>query len=153
MDFLGKIKRIRELERKKYVLERELMSINEGITEEKETCMHISVNLGNYGFYPVVESKYRCLICGKGEGNEYFSANEYIVHAEDYLPQYDISDFKQCNNKFSFIQTIAIGLLKDNPDMSREEWVDKLNSLIQLSIEIRESDNSQKLIKSRIPRK
>lgn len=149
MNRFEKIKYLRELEIKKDKLEKQLESINNNIEEEKDLCSHISVDLGYYGLYPKTGDKYRCLICGKGKGDEYFYEPNYVVHAENYLPQYDIKDEIQSDTKFNHIQTIFIGLLKEDPTISREELVDKMNNLIQQSILFRESENEHKLMKTK----
>lgn len=153
MNNVEKIQCLRKLEIQKAELERKLISINKNIEEQKNSCLHISVDLGYDVHSSTTRDKYRCLICGKGKGEEYFFEPKNIVHAENYLPQYDINDEEQCNNKFEHIQTIALGLLKENPDMSRAELVDKLNTLIQKSILFKESKNSPKLVKTRTSKK
>lgn len=148
MNSVEKIKNLRELEMQKFELEKKLAFINRNIKEQQMTCLHIDVNLGKYMLY----DRYCCILCGEENIEKDFEP-EYIIHAENYLPQYDINDEKQCNNKFDHIQTLALGLLKDNPNMSREELVDKLNNLIQLSISFRESQSGSKLVKTRTPKK
>lgn len=149
MNNVERIKYIRQLEEQKANLEQQLNPVCRKIEEEKESCLHVAVNLGYYGICPSTGDKYRCLICGKGAGEEYFyeSYPGYVVHAENYLPQYDIKDEQQCNNKFDLIQTLALGLLKENPDMSRRELVYKLNNLIKKSISFKEENNGPKLVK------
>lgn len=153
MNNVEKIKYLRELETQKDELERKLVPITRNIQQEKNSCSHISVDLGCYGLYPSTGNKYRCLICGKGKSDEYFYETQYIVYAENYLPQYNIKNEQECDIKFDHIQTLALGLLKENPDMSREELVNKLNNLIQESISFRENENVHKLVKNKTPRK
>ena len=88
-----------------------------------------------------------------GKGKEYFFEHKYIVDARYYMPQFDIKDEEQCNNKFDHIQILALVLLKENPDMSRQELVDKLTNLIQESLSIREKQNDQRLVKVKNPKK
>ena len=149
MNKIEKIKYINDLQMERLSLESKLATVNEKIEEEKNSCLHVSVNLGYYGLYPSTGDKYRCLICGKGKGDEYYCEPEYyIVHAEKYLPQFDIKNELQCDDKFLHIQILALGLLKENPNMTREELVDKLNNLIQESIAYKENQSGPKLEKS-----
>lgn len=148
MNKVEKIKIINDLEMEKFSLERKLETINKKLEEEKNSCLHIGVDLGYYGFYPSTGNKYQCLLCGKGKGEEYFFEPEYIVYAEKYLPQFDVNDESQCCDKFLNIQLLALGLLKDNSDMTRQELVDELNNLIQESIAYKENQGGPKLEKS-----
>lgn len=147
MNKIEKIEYIRQLEIKKVELEKELSNVNKSIEEQKSSCLHVGVDLGYYGLYPSTGNKCRCLICGMGKGKEYFYEPKYIVDASNYLPHYNIKDEEQCNNKFDFIQILATGLLKENPDMSRQELVYRLKNFIQKSISISENLNDLKLIK------
>jgi len=153
MSKIEQIQYARDLEEKKAKLDRKLEKINNNIEQQKKYCSHISVDLGYYGYYPSTGDMYRCLICGKGKGKEYFFEPEYIIHAENFLPQYDITDVKQCDEKFDNIRTLALGILKENPDMSREELTTKLNNLIQENISLSESQNATKLVKTKKPNK
>lgn len=137
-----KIKIGRELESEQRKLSESLNKINGYIENQKDNCSHIFVDLGRTHY------RYRCLLCGKGRIENYVMEPKYIVYAEDYLTQYDIQDEEQCNEKFDNIQTLALGLLQDDPNMSREELCNRLNQLIQESIALRENDNTQKLVKN-----
>lgn len=73
---------------------------------------------------------------------------ENVVYAENYLPQYDSEDEEQCNEKFEHIRTLALELLHDDPNMSREELCKRLNQLIQESISLKENNDTVKLVKN-----
>lgn len=145
MNNFERIKKVRELEEQKAKIVKELDIIKKSIQEEKDKCSHITVDLGYYGYYPNPGNKHRCIICGKGK-DEYFYEPGYIVDASDYLTQYDIKDEKQCDIKFDHIQTIALGLLKFKPSMTRAQLVNELNNLIQESIAYKKTE-AQKLEK------
>lgn len=130
MNIVQRIEYIRQLESKKVQLEKDLEFLNKEIEYQKSDCSHIGVDLGYYGYFPSTGDKYRCLICGKGK-DDYFYEPKHIVHAEDYLPHFDIKDETQCEEKFTLIQTLAIGIIKENPKMEREEIVSRLNNLIE----------------------
>lgn len=150
MNKIDKIKYIMDLEDRKSKLQRQISKISNEISEQKNSCSHISVDLGYYGLYPSTGDKYCCLLCGMGKNREYYYEPKYMVHAENYLTQYDIKDDSQCIEKLEHIQILALGILRDNPDMSDEELVSKLNDLIENSIaksQQTEENNGPKLIK------
>ena len=91
-----------------------------------------------------LNNDYRCLFCGKGK-NEYFFDSKYVVHAENYLTNFDISDEKQVEEKFDNLQTMALGIMKENPNMDHLEFTNRFNCLIASSNEQREknSENQQ----------
>lgn len=149
MNKVDKVKYIIGLEEEKAQLERKLAIVNGKINTQREACSHVSVDLGYYGMYPSTGDEYCCLLCGMGKNREYYYDPKYMVHAEDYLPQYDIKDDEQCIAKFEHIQTLALGVLKENPEMSNEELVSRLNNLIQESISYNKSQSGPKLVKTR----
>ena len=151
MNKFDKIKYIMDLEEQKSKLESQIAKISSDITEQRNSCAHISVDLGYYGLYPSTGDEYCCLLCGMGKNREYYYEPKHMVHAENYLTQYDIKDDKQCIEKLENIQILALGILRDNPDMSDEELVSKLNGLIESSIaksQQTEENNGPKLIKT-----
>lgn len=148
MNNIEKIKLIQNLEEKKLRLEKELDSIHNDILEVQEECEHVVVFLGYHGWCAITGEKYRCLLCGK---EDIYEPN-FIIDAKEYLKNYDVKIEHQFNNKFDHIQTIALGLLKDNPDMTGKELLDKLNNLIQESIEYKENQSGPKLTKSMNPK-
>lgn len=121
-------------------MERKLSTINEQIETEQESCNHISVNLGNNK--STLNNVHRCLICGKGKDN-YFFDSKYVVHAENYLTSFDISDEKSCDDKFEVLQTMALGIIKDNPSMDNLELTNRFNQLIEESITQKEENSSK----------
>lgn len=149
MNNLDEIKYIIELEKEKTKLEREVSLINDKIKGIKNICSHVSVDLGYYGIYPSTSDEYCCLLCGMGKNREYYYDPKYIVHAEAYLSQYDIKDDEQCIAKFEHIQTLALGILKENPKMSNEELVSRLNNLIEESISYNKDQSGPKLVKTK----
>ena len=134
MNKIDQIKYGMKLDEEKAQLESMLAVVKNKINSQRKKCSHISVNLGSYNMYSTPDEESCCLLCGKGKNREFYYSPVNVVHAEDYLPQYNISDNRQCNAKFEHIQTIAIGILKDNPEMSNKELTDKLNDLIKKSL-------------------
>ena len=153
MNKVEKIKYINDLEMEKLILERKLAAINGKINTQRENCSHVSVDLGYYGLCPSTGDEYCCLLCGMGKNREYYYDPRYMVHEEEYLPQYDIKDDEQCIAKFEHIQTLALGILKENPEMSNEELVTRLNNLIQESISYNKNQSGPKLAKTIKPQK
>ncbi len=153
MNKIDKFKYIMKLEEKKAQLERKLAIINRKIEIEREDCSHVSVDLGYYGLYPSTGDEYCCLLCGKGKNRDFYYDSRYMVHAEEYLPQYDIKDDKQCLDKFEHLQILTLGILKENPEMSNEELISRLNNLIQESISYNKKQSGPKLVKTRNSKK
>lgn len=153
MNKIDKFKYIMKLEEKKAQLERKLAIINRKIEIEREDCSHVSVDLGYYGLYPSTGDEYCCLLCGKGKNRDFYYDSRYMVHAEEYLPQYDIKDDKQCLDKFEHLQILTLGILKENPEMSNAELISRLNNLIQESISYNKKQSGPKLVKTRNSKK
>ena len=150
MNKVDEIKYIMELEEEKANLERKLSFVNGKIKAIRSICSHVSVDLGYYGMYPSTGNEYCCLLCGMGKNREYYYGQSPMVHAENYLPQYDIKDDRQCIEKFEHIQMLAFGILKEEPDMTDEELVFRLNTLIKDAASIcqyLDKDDCSKLMK------
>ena len=64
----------------------------------------MTVNLGYEQLDCNIESKCRCLICGKVIDGKSLDESKYIIYVENYLPQYDITDNEQCKHKFNLIK-------------------------------------------------
>lgn len=135
MNDIKKIKYLRELEEQKNNLQRQIDLINQNIEDQRKSCLHLGVNLGYYAQYPSTMNKYRCLLCGAGRDDDFFYVSN-SVDAEKYLPQYDVRNKSECDIKFDNVQKLAIEILKENPNITREELILKLNDLIQESISL-----------------
>ena len=131
MNIVHSIEYLKDLENKKEQLEGCIDLLNKEIENEKNTCLHIPVNLGVCGNFSNVDKKYYCLICGKVLDNNVLDDFEDIVDAENYLTNFDITNDLECKIKFDFIQIIALDLLKEKTNMSVKELVDKMNKLIR----------------------
>lgn len=147
MNKFERMQSIKKLEEQKEILLRKLSKIDKKLKNEKEECNHISVDLGYYGMFPSTGDEYCCLICGKGKNREfYFEPQKNIVHAEKYLPEFDITDDIQCARKFERVQELAFSILREYPNLSDKELTDRLNSLIEKSISSRENNKVIKLM-------
>ena len=131
-----KIQYIIEAEREMDALKKQLRFIEGRIDDEQFYCSHVYVSLIDHQS----DSMYLCLRCGEVVNHTNIGP-EYIVHAENYLPHYDVSHDVQRAIKIDCIRRFALDLLKDKTDISREELAAKLNNLIQESISIGEGQN------------
>ena len=131
MDYIEIINKSNELNKEETDLLRALYNVKKEKKDIEKTCNHVNVYLG----HSLGDYVSRCLFCG---GDHYA---ENIINASEFLPQYDINDPEQCQMKFEQIQTIALGILKTNKDITIEELIDKLNEI--MSIE-KDNDNDLK---------
>lgn len=132
MEFIQKIEYARNLEAKKAELEKELAKVNMEINDNKYICAHIPVDLGYYGYFPSTGNKYRCLLCGKGK-TEFFYQEKFMIHAEDFLNNFDKKDESKWDDKFEKIQLLALKILIDSPSIELPDFVDKLNNIIKVT--------------------
>ena len=147
MDKLDRVNYIKSLENEKALLLKKISLINNKINNQKNTCNHISVDLGYSGIYPRVGDEYCCLICGMGRNHEeYPEPIEKIVHAENFLPEYNIVDDEECAKKFEIIQLLALQLLEKYPYISDEDLVLKMNSMIEKEIVLKKKGMKTKLL-------
>ena len=123
MDYIEIINKSNELNKERINLLQVLYKIEKDINNVEMTCDHVNVYLGESknnlaGFLS------RCLFCGG------VHQVDNVIDASEFLPQYDINDKEQCQMKFEQIQTIALGILKENKDITIEELITKLNELM-----------------------
>lgn len=146
--YLNRMARSNIWEKRREEKLRELEEINNMIKKVQDHCGHnMIVNLGYDEFGCSTESNCRCLICGKVKEGKGLDESKYIIHAEDYLLQYDITDNEQCKHKFDLIKTLAYGLWKEKTYASEEEFVKELNNIIQESISLKKEQSGPRLIK------
>ena len=126
MDYIEIINKSNELNNKKHSLLHTLLKLKKDINSIEKTCNHVNVYLGHSLGHSLDDCVSRCLFCG---GTHYA---ENIINASEFLPQYDVTDPEQCQMKFEQIQTIALGILKTNKDITIEELIDKLNEIMSI---------------------
>jgi len=139
MNHVQKIQHIRHLECEKIKLERELNLINRGIEELENNCLHICIE--DEKLNSDMNPKYRCLLCGKKE-NECDA--KYIVHTDNLFRDNDSMHF---DNDFDLVQTMMLGILRRNPQMSREEIVRRMNALYHYDDSVEKISQGPNLVK------
>lgn len=122
MNNIEKIEYICSLREEKNKLEIACTMKSKEIEEIENKCEHITVITRGKNEYL---TSFRCLLCGK----KLVEPTEYLVYAMSYLSErYDEQNPLQSEEKFNMIQTLAIGILKDNPNMPIDNLVEILNS-------------------------
>lgn len=123
--------KLRELNEEKDNLERKLNSVNEEISNIKGECSHIGVIL-DFVTTP-------CVLCKEHyiESDKYMQLREQglIIDATGYLTS--IEDYSE---RLDNIQTMYLGLCRQNPDKTDAEIVELFNQMIQESLN-NESEN------------
>lgn len=149
--YLNKMARSNWWQKHKEEKIKELEKINSIIKRAEDNCGHeMIVNLGYDEFDCSTGSKCRCLICGKVKEGQSLDESKYIIHAENYLPQYDITNNEQCSHKYDLIKTLAYGLWEEKVYASEEEFVNELNNMIQESISLKKEQSGPALIKKQL---
>lgn len=137
MDNLEKIEYICSLREEKNKLEIACAMKGKEIEEIENKCEHITVITRGKNEYLL---SFRCLLCGK----KLVEPTEHLVYAMNYLSErYDDQDPLQREEKFNMMQTLAIGVLKDNPDMPIDNLVEILNSFTNEPQEVIEEVNKR----------
>jgi len=128
----------RELMKTKSRLEKELRMVNDEVVVNQESCNHIKVCIGWIGLFIHGTSINKCLLCSK----DYPESKFPVIEAYDYKKEeYDQGQLLQSrDNRFDDIQQLAINILNENPLVTEEELIIKLNEII-------EEDKNKVLIK------
>ncbi len=145
MNLEEKIVKSMDLQRIKEEKIRELKEVTALVQDIEDNCEHILVYLGCFDFADT-QGKCRCVMCGKMEESLYYDP-KYVIHAENYLPEYDTTTKEGCEAKFDAIQILARGFLRERPNQTLEELTTRMNSLIQESITYREEQNKTRNLK------
>lgn len=146
MNYAEKINRLYELKSERNKISKRLESIDRDIEQEQEECKHIGINLGYKNWMSNCLELNQCLICGK-IGT--FFDPKFLIHAEEYIKQLDPMVREEYEEKFDTIQILALGIIKDNPTMKREEIVKKLNDFIQENIVKRKEKQGSQFTKKK----
>lgn len=130
MDNIKKIEYSQHLINEKKSLEKKLKEIEENILENEVDCEHITLTMNAVDSFPCYGRVFRCLLCGQHRSE----ASPLNVDARYYLLNtYDDKVESQREEKFDVLQTMALGILRGNPQMSGEEFVNYFNNMIQES--------------------
>ena len=119
-------------------LERRLFEVDKAIKEKRNGCHHLELKMG----YLMDDLYNCCLICGARD----IMPTEYSVDASNYLPEYDVVNDEEFNEKFHTIQTMACGILNNHNERNVEDsvLVSELNSIISSAIK---EEEAKKLVK------
>lgn len=145
MNLEERIVKSMDLQRIKNEKQRELREVSHLVQDVEDSCEHILVYLGYFDFADT-QDKCRCVMCGKREESLYYEPT-YVIHAENYLPEYDITTKEGREAKFDAIQILARGFLRERPNQTLEELTTRMNSLIQESIAYKEEQNKTRGLK------
>ena len=136
MNKFERMQAIIELKKEKERLLEKASLADEEIKNKQKDCSHIYVDLGSYGKYSTSQNECLCLICGKVKENKYYYETlDKRIHAEKYLPGFNLTDETQCMKKFERVQEIALTILREYPSLSDQELIDRVNIVIEKSIE------------------
>lgn len=145
MDNAEKIENYRKLYDEKRKLEEQLEITKDQILELKRGCKHTTISMKHLNYYYPSSCEFICLFCGKVLERP----STYNIDVRGYLTKYDEHNIKQREEKFDEIQTLALGILRDNPEMSEETLVLKFNKLIRESLNNGESEIGRQLVKAK----
>lgn len=132
---IQKIKYNQELIKNKLKLEKELKFVNHLIEEEQNSCNHVRVLLGWAGSHPYRDTiKEMCLFCGE-------------KFLDTYLPTIDAINYQQFKyshgeressrlQKLDDIRNLWIKYQTENPKLTEEEIIEKINHIIKEEIEV-----------------
>ena len=127
MNNIKKIEYARGLRDRKNELLRMVEDIKMRQFDHMEDCEHISVDQKAPDIFPHYGHHFRCLLCEKHLGMRtplFIDATHYLEDLySDLIPN-------ERDEKFDNIQTLALGLWRENPLMSQQELVDHVNTLI-----------------------
>jgi len=130
-----------ELMKTKSRLEKELNMINREVDTSQRSCNHISTCLGWSGPFQYRDTSiHLCLLCG-----EYDPDTKYkIINATNYKRTlYGHGDYKSERDKRLLeLQTLAIEIMSENPSITEEELIERLDTSIKREIE--ETDKLEK---------
>lgn len=128
MSEIEKISNTISLQEEKESLERKLLSINEKIKSSQSECSHVGVYMGNY-----VDGVSKCVLCNSKLNHEQMvdlASKGLIIYAHNYLTHENSRYMK----KFDTIQTMYLGLCKENKLASSEEIVSIFQEMINRSL-------------------
>lgn len=128
MNDLKRLEYTRDLNESKKKLENALKELNEKIEDNQNNCEeHVTLIMRAPEGFPYYGHKFRCLFCG-----QYTTvASKLSVDVRNYLNEvYDDMIDSQREEKFDLIQTMAIGIMRSHPEMSKEEFVCAFNKII-----------------------
>ncbi len=139
MSVKEQIENMMSLDDRKDKIYSELVSVENDIKGQQDSCKHINVYLGDEEVSIFKFPMIRCLKCGRVSCYE-----EYQIDASNYATKFDLNDEKQCYEKFDLIRTLALGLAREDYDVEEDELASRVNDLIQSPLAKKSSQSTVK---------
>lgn len=127
---IQRIKYNRELIKNKIRLKKELNMVEKEIEESQDSCNHIRICLGWNGPYQYRDTSItQCLWCSEVDPRSLYN----VIDATNYKSSlYSHGQYSSVREKrFSEIQELAMNMLIENPKITEEEIVTRLNEIIK----------------------
>ena len=115
-------------------LVKEMNIINQELANQQESCNHIRVCLGWDGPYQYRDTSiFNCLLCWDIDPHN----NYKTVDATDYKKiQYSHGEHRRYREgRLLDLHDLALSIIVENPSITEEELIEKLNNIIQSDIE------------------
>ncbi len=136
------IKYNHELWKRKIELERNLKYIESEISDHQKTCEHIRVLFSREGanIRPGDFKLEQCLFCGKQDLPEFYP----LINASTYRRRFkrDFGEEQTIKENIKILQELCVVLLKENPDLTEEELIEKVEQEIQKDNEENKKDEA-----------
>lgn len=127
---IQRIKYNRELIKNKIRLKKELNMVEKEIEESQDSCNHIRICLGWNGPYQYRDTSItQCLWCSEVDPRSLYN----IIDATNYKSSlYSHGQYSSDREKRLLeIQELAINMLMENPKLTEEEMVTRLNGIMR----------------------
>lgn len=127
---IQKIKYNRELIKNKIRLKKELNMVEKEIEESQDSCNHIRVCLGWNGSFQYRDTSIiQCLWCSEIDLRSLYN----VIDATNYKSSlYGHGQYSSDREKRLLeIQKLAINMLMENPKLTEEEMVTRLNNIMK----------------------
>ena len=120
----------KELMKTKSRLEKELKMVNTELANKQNTCNHIRVCIGWDGPYLYRDSSINlCLICGEYDPDSKYKSIEAYNYKKEEYSHGELKSYRQ--RRFQDIQQLTISIMTENPQITKEELIEKLNIIIK----------------------
>ena len=134
----NKIKYNQTLTQSKKKLITELEEIKKQLEVQKEDCDHIKVCLGWNGPYQYRDTSIcECLFCRESDPETNYPLIDASYYKDEIYSHGELSKYRE--SRMIELQNIAMYLLKENPNLSYDELISRMNIIIKdngLSIDI-----------------
>lgn len=136
------IKYNHELWKKKSELEKNLKWIEQELAKQQKTCNHIRIFFSREG-YDIKPGDFkleRCLFCGKQNLPDSYP----LINASTYRRRFKRTFGEEATIKenIEILQELCVCLLKEDPDLTDEELIDKIEKEIEKDNEENKKDEA-----------